>query len=394
MLEDVHSPHRKMMTVPNQKRPNDSLRVAVFSPNQRAVSETFIRAHIERLPFEIVPAYGSYWHLFNEAGFFWPVLRYPGRALNRVSPGISRWLFARVLAWELKRKHVHVVLAEYGMTGADIMDACRLAKKPLVVHFHGYDASSRPVIEKYLPAYQRLFAGSADIIAVSLPMKAQLTQWGTREDKMHLLPYGVDPHRFEGAAPESAPPQFVAVGRFVEKKAPHLTIQAFREVVKAEPSAKLTMVGEGPLLETIRTLVADLDLNKNVELLGARDHETVSALMRRARAFVQHSVVAQNGDSEGAPVAIIEAQMTGLPVVSTRHAGIPEIVSEGETGFLVEEGDVGGMGLAMARLAMDAGLAGKLGRQARTRALAFFTLDHYLTGLADVLEKAVKKYEP
>ncbi len=380
------------MTVPRQVRAKRDLRVAVFSPSARAVSETFIRAVIEKLPFKVIPAYGGNWQLFNEEGYFWPVLRHPGRGLERVAPGISRRLFAPVLARKLRLMNVNVALAEYGVTGVDIRDACRMANIPLVVHFHGYDASNRLIIEKYLPGYQRMFIDSAAIIAVSIPMKEKLLEWGAQKERTHVFPCGVDPCRFVGAAPESAPPHFVAVGRFVEKKAPHFTVHAFCEALKVEPSAKLTMIGDGPLLGATKKLVADLDLDKHVEFLGAQGPETVSSLMRGARGFVQHSVVAQNGDSEGAPVGIIEAQMSGLPVVSTRHGGIPEIVLEGETGFLVEEGDVVGMGQALVRLAMDAQLAGKLGRQGRARALEFFTLDRYLANLAGILEKVAEPH--
>ena len=86
----------------------------------------------------------------------------------------------------------------------------------------------------------------------------------------------------------------------------------------------------------------------------------VAALMRKARMFVQHSNVAPDGDSEGSPVAIMEAQLSGLPVVATFHAGIPEIVTQDVTGFLVDEGDVNGMANSMTKLVLDPGMASDL----------------------------------
>ena len=91
--------------------------------------------------------------------------------------------------------------------------------------------------------------------------------------------------------------------------------------------------------------------------------------MHRAAIFVQHSVTASNGDTEGFPVVIAEAMVSALPVVSTRHSGIPEGVVEGETGLLVAEGDVDGMGAALARLLADPSLAAKMGAAGRARAL-------------------------
>ena len=85
-----------------------------------------------------------------------------------------------------------------------------------------------------------------------------------------------------------------------------------------------------------------------------------------------------DGDSEGNPVAVMEAQLSGLPVVATRHAGIPEVVLEGQTGLLVKEGDEAGMAQAMARLLMDPDLAARLGDCGRRRIQERFTIEHHL----------------
>jgi glycosyltransferase involved in cell wall biosynthesis len=308
-----------------------------------------------------------------------------GRALGKVVPSASAALYDRTLAGKLRGLGIDVALAEYGMTGVEVLGACLAARIPLVVHFHGFDASSKPVIQRYLSGYRRMFAAASAVVAVSAPMRAQLIAWGAPEERTHLNSYGVDEARFVGAAPADAPALFVAVGRFVEKKAPQLTLRAFGQVLRVDPSARLIMAGEGPLLDPTRRLAAELGLQESVEFPGAQHPEQISALMQRARAFVQHSVTAPDGDSEGTPVAIIEAQMSGLPVVSTRHAGIPDVVIDGETGFLVNEGDVAGMGRMMARLASQPALAARLGESARRRALAGYTLSRHLEQLAGIL---------
>jgi glycosyltransferase involved in cell wall biosynthesis len=360
-------------------------RVAVFSPNKCAPSETFIRAHIERLPLETVPIYGGGWQRFGDRGPLWPMARFAGRVLGKVVPSATAALYDRALAGKLRALGIDVALAEYGMTGVEVLGACLAARIPLVVHFHGFDASSKPVIQRYLSGYRRMFAAASAVVAVSAPMRAQLIAWGAPEERTHLNSYGVDEARFVGAAPADAPALFVAVGRFVEKKAPQLTLRAFGQVLRVDPSARLIMVGEGPLLDPTRRLAAELGLQQSVEFPGAQHPEQISAFMQRARAFVQHSVTAPDGDSEGTPVAIIEAQMSGLPVVSTRHAGIPDVVIDGETGFLVNEGDVAGMGRMMARLASQPALAARLGESARRRALAGYTLSRHLEQLAGIL---------
>jgi colanic acid/amylovoran biosynthesis glycosyltransferase len=96
---------------------------------------------------------------------------------------------------------------------------------------------------------------------------------------------------------------------------------------------------------------------------------------------VQHSVVASDGNSEGMPNSILEASASGLPVVATRHAGIPEVVLDGETGFLVEERDVEGMARQMARLVMEPALAEELGRAGRKRMQESFSIDSRIARL-------------
>jgi glycosyltransferase involved in cell wall biosynthesis len=161
----------------------------------------------------------------------------------------------------------------------------------------------------------------------------------------------------------------LALGRLVEKKAPHLTIRAFALAAKDHPQARLDLVGDGPLRGAAEAALAESGLGNRITLHGALPHDACRALMRRAQIFAQHSVTAANGDTEGAPVAVAEAMATALPVVATRHSGIPEQVLDGETGLLVAEGDVAGMGAALSRLLADPGLAARMGEAGRARAL-------------------------
>jgi glycosyltransferase involved in cell wall biosynthesis len=115
----------------------------------------------------------------------------------------------------------------------------------------------------------------------------------------------------------------------------------------------------------------------------------VAEEMRRARAFLQHSIRASDGDSEGTPVAILEAQASGLPVIATRHAGIPDVVLDGRTGFLVAEGDVNGMAEKIARLGEDAGLAAELGVEGRSHVLERFTMERSVASLWRIIEQVI-----
>jgi glycosyltransferase involved in cell wall biosynthesis len=272
------------------------------------------------------------------------------------------------------------------------MDACRWSGTPLVVHFHGYDAYMRADALAAACNYPALFQTAAALVVVSKHMRERLLGMGASEQKLFLNPYGVESTMFSGAAPAGAQPLFIAVGRFVEKKAPLLTLAAFWKTLRGCPEAELLMVGDGPLLTTARQWVHGMGMEQSVTFAGALDHSEVALHMRQARAFVQHSVCAANGDHEGMPVAVLEASACGLPVVATQHGGIPDAVVDGETGLLCREYDVDGMAQHMLRLATDRGLAAALGAAGRKRIAAEFSIKKSIEGLWRVLCAAAHKW--
>jgi glycosyltransferase involved in cell wall biosynthesis len=222
-------------------------------------------------------------------------------------------------------------------------------------------------------------------------MEQQLAHLGAPPEKIVYSPYGVDTALFAQTDPAANPPLFMSVGRFVDKKAPQLTLLAFRQVVQQCPEARLVMVGDGMLWEACKTMVQSWELAESISFPGPLSHAEVAATMQRARAFVQHSVRTSYGDSEGTPVAVLEAGASGLPLVSTRHAGIKDVGIEGETGFLVDEGDIEGMAAHMLTLAQDADLAGRMGRRAREHVAANFSMEQHIARLAGVLESAAQR---
>jgi glycosyltransferase involved in cell wall biosynthesis len=260
---------------------------------------------------------------------------------------------------------------------------------PLIVHFHGFDASVHSVLEEHQKTYPLMFQQASAIIAVSRAMERKLITLGAPPERVHYNPYGINCNDFLGADPSSAPPAFLSVGRFVEKKAPQLTLSAFASVHRSVPEARLRMIGDGPLLDACRQQAVELNIQDVVTFLGAQSPAVVQSEMRSARCFVQHSMEAANGDCEGTPVGILEAGASGLPVVSTRHAGIPDVVVEGETGFLVDEGDVDGMAEYMLRLALDPRLAGDLGRAATQRIQNQFSQESSDRRLWEIVESCI-----
>jgi len=306
----------------------------------------------------------------------------------------SHYFETKALSRFFRKERVRAVLAEYGPTGVALMDACVEARVPLIVHFHGYDAYREDVVGPMTQRYRRMFDAAAAIIAVSRDMQRQLVSLGAPAEKIFYCPCGADTSLFCGADPESAPPTFVAVGRFVDKKAPHLTLLAFRKVLDACPEARLIMFGDGILWEACKQMSRVLAISDVVDFLGARPHGQVAAAMLSARAFVQHSVRTSYGDSEGTPVGVLEASAAGLPVVTTKHAGINDVILHGQTGFLVEEGDVEGMAEHMVRLARDPLLAATMGKRGRERICAEFSMEKSIQRLWRIIEAAIASAQP
>jgi glycosyltransferase involved in cell wall biosynthesis len=228
----------------------------------------------------------------------------------------------------LNKNKIDLVLVQYGPAGIAMLSVCRKANIPLVVHFHGFDASHLPTLQKYETAYREMFSYVKHIIVVSKAMSDAIVEMGCPKSKIVLNTYGVNDLFFQ-VSPLWKSNIFFAAGRFVEKKGPALTIQAFSRVHAQFPEAKLFMAGDGPLLEYCKKLVSSLSLDNNVFFPGVLKQEMIAGFMEKSIAFVQHSIVASSGDSEGTPVAIIEASAASLPVISTYHAGIPDVIQDG-----------------------------------------------------------------
>jgi glycosyltransferase involved in cell wall biosynthesis len=257
----------------------------------------------------------------------------------------------------------------------------------LFVHFHGYDASRLLRDFAIRKAYSRLFSVATGIIAPSRYIGEKLMAAGCPSSKLHVVPCGVDINEFQpvNSDNDGDGARFIAVGRFVPKKAPQRTISAFAQIAARYPTATLDMVGEGSLLTRCKQQVEQLSLSEKVTFHGALPHKAVRSLLASSDIFVQHSVTDDSGDSEGLPVAILEGMACGLPIVSTRHSGIPEAVLDEVTGLLVPEGDVEAMAAAMSRLLDDPELIKTMGQAGRRRVVENFNSEASLMKLRDVL---------
>jgi colanic acid/amylovoran biosynthesis glycosyltransferase len=288
----------------------------------------------------------------------------------------------RTLIKYLKKHKVDLVLAEFGMTGTAMMKVCKKLNLPLLVHFHGLDAYLHKILEENKDKYPAMFKQAAVIYVVSNHMYNQLISLGCPPEKLILNPYG-PANFFLDIQNAYTTKNLLAIGRFVNKKGPQHTIQAFADTLKQHPDAKLRMVGDGDLLEACKLLAKKLQIENNIEFCGVLAPAAIADLFSTSVAFVQHSLTADNGDTEGTPVAVLEASAAGLPVIATKHAGIPDVIVDGETGFLFEEGDVKAMTTAMIHILDNPELAKRMGQAGRKRIIEKFTLDRHISVIND-----------
>lgn len=324
-----------------------SIKIAITQPNRFSASETFIRNHIKHLDeyAEVHNLSGGWVPFFaNEKAIFFPFLAKVEQAFAQIllRREFMQGFTARAVAAYLHKHSIQIVLAEYGPSGVAMLPICKRLGIPLVVHFHGLDAHGTDIFEQYGKAYKDVFEYASAVIGVSTHMCKRLVEMGCAQEKVHYIVYGIDT-KFTDLKINLNSKNFLMVGRLVDKKAPNLTIEAFAKVVKRFPNANLRIAGDGPLLPVCKATIQKLNIAQNVHLLGVQTHEQIATLMQDTFCFVQHSVTAKNGDSEGTPVAILEASFVGLPVVATRHAGIKDVILEEQTGFLVNEFDIKSM---------------------------------------------------
>jgi colanic acid/amylovoran biosynthesis glycosyltransferase len=352
----------------SDRKPN-SFKVAVCLNDPSTYSETFVKRHVDRL------CNGRTVVVSRAQGCSYPghpscSLR--GRSmrdklislLGRLSESVRN---SDPLIEFFRAHQVRFVLAEFGPLGVAAYRSANAARLPMFCYFRGYDASKLLRNPKYVSDVQEMCRSIDGIVAVSRSLLNNLAAAGISCRQEFVIPSGVDTIEF--VPDKKRPGSYLAVGRFVEKKAPRITVSSFARVLADNPDLSLDMVGDGPELEPCRVLCARLGVSDRIRLHGAIDHAAVKRLMKTSAYFLQHSVTAWDGDTEGMPSAIQEAMSCGCVVIATRHAGIPEHIQHNITGVLVDEHDERQYAAEILRLIKDPELSEAIARNARAYAM-------------------------
>lgn len=292
--------------------------------------------------------------------------------LALIHPGLGaearslRLLFEAVNVSRASRAGLPAILhAHFGPVGA-MVEAIRSAgvvDAPLVTTFYGYDVSRTPA-----RVYRRLFARGDAFLALSETMRTRLVEMGAPPERTHVHGLGVDLAKFSPRAPDHSPSgeyHLLSIARLVPKKGIADALRAVAIARRRVPSIRYTIIGDGPLRGTLEALARSLRIETHVRFVGWRVEPEVLSIARTAHAVLAPSVTAPDGDAEGTPVAILEAQALGLPVISTLHAGIPDVVQPGVSARLVREHDVDALAEAIEALE-DPALRSRMGASGRS----------------------------
>lgn len=213
-------------------------------------------------------------------------------------------------------------------------------------------------------------------------------------DRFPLIHCGVGPDYLDGRRRrrvENHVPVIVSVGRLIEKKGHEYLLLALRHLKAEGRHFRCAIVGDGPLDGVLRRRVREFNLEREVTLTGTVPQVEVRALLERADVFCLASIVAAHGDRDGVPVALMEAMAMGIPPVSTRVSGIPELVSDGESGLLVPERDPAALAAALARLIDDASFRERVGATARSKVREQFSLQIEVRKLAERFASEIER---
>ncbi|MBC3538503.1 glycosyltransferase [Rufibacter sediminis] len=244
-----------------------------------------------------------------------------------------------------------VIHAHYGPQGCAILPLAQAFNKPLVVSFHGFDAFQISKDPFWFRQLHILFQGASIITVVSKMMREHLITLGCPASKLRVIHVGKQINNYAFKPPvDKKIRDFISVGRMVEKKGHIDGVKAIEQLLNKYPDLSLKIIGDGPLLEEVRLYVEQHALKSHVHILGSVSHAETKRQFYEADAFLLCSKTASNGDMEGVPTVLMEAQFLGLPCVSTKHSGIPEVIPENNQWLLANEGDVDSISKAIEAL--------------------------------------------
>ncbi len=293
------------------------------------------------------------------------------RSLNVFRHGKQAWslrlLFRSIPLLERERPF-DIIHCQFGPLGRRVVSLVpiRTRNHRIVTSIRGADVTA--VLKKHPGIYHDLFREGHLFLPVCEFLKERLIREGCAEEKIVVHYSGIDCSKFEYLQRRREPGELtkvLTVARLMEKKGVAFAIEAVAALLEKGEQIEYRVVGDGPLRGSLQQMIERMGIDRQVKLLGWKTHEDVKRLLEESHVMVAPSLTSEGGDQEGIPNAIKEAMATGLPVISTFHSGIPELVTDGVSGFLVQERDAASISALLEylikhpRICSEMGLAGR-----------------------------------
>jgi colanic acid/amylovoran biosynthesis glycosyltransferase len=302
---------------------------------------------------------------------------------------------ARRMARALDRMDASLLHIYFGHVGVLLLPLIELTARPVVVSFHGADGLVDLEKPRVRAATEQMLDKATLVLARSESLVERIAELGCPREKIRIhrtgIPLAELPFR-EREAPADGAWHFVQACRLIPKKGLTTTLRAFAGFTRDFPAARLTIAGEGPQREELVKLASELGIADRVKFEGFLSQAELRALYLRADAFLHPSELGPDGNEEGVPNSMLEAMATGLPVLATKHGGIPEAIDDGTSGLLVEERDVPGLETAMRRIAMSPELYKQLSRNGARAVAQRFEQSAQIAVLEHCYEEAIARH--
>ncbi len=373
LLAPERFPEHRIVNVTNGQT------VAIYRTEILPLSETFVRdqalwlhrwkpvligeREVDKLPLEGLPVKSVY---KGAATFLQKACGAIARRLDLPAPGIMS--IARQV-------HPSLIHAHFGFDGVEAWPIAHRLGVPLVVTLHGSDITTHMnwfasgQAGRRWKDYPRKLAKlvkrpNVSFIAVSGPIREAAIRVGVPANRISVCHIGINIERFQPSDPPAGKrePIILFVGRLVEKKGATILLEAFRHARHAVPDARLILAGDGAQRAALEQQASSIGA---VTFMGAVSRETVQSLMKTTRVFCLPSITASNGDAEGLGLVLLEAQASGIPVVTSANGGATEGMVDGETGFAFQEKDTEALTRHLITLLTDDAMATRFGKNAR-----------------------------
>jgi glycosyltransferase involved in cell wall biosynthesis len=370
-------------------------KVALFSTRFVPYSQTFIYDEVQSHERYDIDVFCK--ERLNEEQFPYDEthVHRPPEWAEKIYENIAYWpSFDR----KLQRGNYDLIHAHFGTAAVYTLPYVRRHNLPLVVTFHGNDVGDLFGPNRFFPRQWRYWALSSSIfqqadllLAVSRELAELLGELGADRKKIAVHRLGIDLSKFNRADESRDSPRIALVGRFTEKKGFRYALRACARAFQEGYDAEVIVLGSGELEAELRDIVAENGIQDRVAFRGVVPHDEVAHVLARTDVLLTPSVVTRTHDRDSGIMVAKEASASGVPVIGTYHGGIPSIIDDGETGYLVPERDVPALTDRLTTLLENAALRRRMGKAARDKMEREFDLHDRVRALEQQYDDVLRR---